>query len=303
MPKYKFTTQSVVMAIAATSLLGAGFAFAETDNPSAAGAPPPVQQSPQGQALARDAGKLSMDGAQGYTDIALARLAIFDGRTADAKKLVDAADTAFGKAKSDHTVFVKAENALTPPKALSDAKTADGKTADAKTADAKTAGAATNPNQDATAGNTPETASSAQAIPAPLANTSTPKAWLPVDGEISMNEDFSADPTKAAALADANKSLANGDRNGAIAKMRLAQIDLDYVMAVVPLDDTINDVHRAATLIDGGKFYEASQQLRQVQDSTRYDVIDVVGTPDGAKAGGANSAQPATSAAKPATGH
>ena len=107
-----FTRQSVMGAVAATSLLTAGYAFAadQTTGDTNSTAAPPM--SAQEKAVDKDAGKLSMEGAKGYQDVALARLAIFDGRTADAKKFVDAADTAFGKAKTDRTVFVKAENAL-----------------------------------------------------------------------------------------------------------------------------------------------------------------------------------------------
>ncbi len=72
----------------------------------------------------------------------------------------------------------------------------------------------------------------------------------------------------------------------------------------MPLQQTINDVHQAATLVDDGHFYQASQQLKQVQDSTRYDLIDIVGMPDGAKGntpanGGPMAATPMTGASKP----
>jgi YfdX protein len=46
------------------------------------------------------------------------------------------------------------------------------------------------------------------------------------------------------------------------------------VVAVVPLEDTINKVGQASSLINEGKFYEASQDLRQVQASERFDVVD-----------------------------
>ena len=283
--------QSVMVAVAATSMLTGGYAFAANEQ-APANSP---ATSAQDKAVDKDAGKLSVDGAQGFRDVALARLAIFDGRTADAKKFVDAADAAFGKAKNDRTVFVKAETALMPPDTQSDASNATGKGAP---------GAAPSSQ----ANGTPPAGSQNGSAPKGVqdADAATPKAWLPVDGEISLNEDLTADPTKAAAVSEANKSLAKGDRQGAMEKLKVAQVDLDYTLAVVPLNQTINDVHQAATLVDGGKFYEASQQLRQVQDSTRYDMVDVVGTPGHSKAvanGGPTNAAHMTGASKPAANH
>ena len=285
------TRQSLMVAVAATSMLVSGYAFAADQAPNSGAS---NTTSTQDKAADKDAGKLSKDGAQGYQDVALARLAIFDGRTADAKTFADAADSAFNKAKGDRTAFVKAENALTPP---------DGQ---AKAADAGKQGAI--PSSQAggpQASGSQVNGSQADATPAAQpqdADAAKPKAWLPVDGEISVNEDFSANPAKAAAVADANKSLAQGDRQGAMAKLKVAQVDLDYVVAVVPLDQTLTDVHQAATLVDNGKFYEASQQLRQVQDSTRYDLLDLVGTPDGAKAPANSGSKTGPMATAPMTG-
>jgi hypothetical protein len=40
----------------------------------------------------------------------------------------------------------------------------------------------------------------------------------------------------------------------------------------MPLEQTINKVHQAAGLINDGKYYEASQELRQAQDGLRFVV-------------------------------
>jgi hypothetical protein len=100
-----------------------------------------------------------------------------------------------------------------------------------------------------------------------------PIAWIPVDGSITIDEDYSAIPAKKAAVADANKSLKNGDRKGAMEKLKLADINVDVTLAVMPLEQTANKVHQAAGLIKAGKYYEASQNLRQAQDGLRYDVV------------------------------
>jgi hypothetical protein len=219
--------KTLIAAFMATTFLTAGAAFAADQAMKPGGSQTAVD---------KDVTKLSADAARAYNDLSMTRLAIYDGRVADAKKLVDAADTAFDKAKTDDSVFLKAE------------------------ADLKMPGAASSE-------------------PQKTADATTPKRWLPIDADMSVDEDFTANPAKAAAVADANKSLAKGDRAGAQEKLKLADVGVTYVMAVVPLDQTFSDVHKAAQLIDGGKYYEGSQMLRQVQDSTRYDVVAATGVP------------------------
>lgn len=58
-------------------------------------------------------------------------------------------------------------------------------------------------------------------------------------------------------------------------------MNVDVTMIVVPLEQTINDVHQAAGLINDGKYYEASQMLRDVQDGERFDVTSVTAKPAG----------------------
>ena len=231
--------QILIASLMATSILAAGMAHAADQSSS-----PPSQQQ---VALDKDVGRLSKDGAQAYGDIASTRLAIFDGRIDDAKKFIHEADADFAKSKTDETVFTKAE-------------------ADFKTPDTK--GANVQPGAASQAPNAPKSV-----------DASTPKAWLPVDGEMIVNEDFSTNPKKAAAVAEANKTLAAGDKKGAMEKLKLADVDIDFVMAVVPLDQTIADVHQASAMLTDGKYYEASQMLRQVQDGTRYDLLDINATP------------------------
>ncbi len=223
--------QAFIATLMATTLLTAGAVQAET--------PAPAQETPQQSAAEQDFGKVSKDGAGAYQDILRTRLAIFDGRIADAKKYAEAADTALGKAKTDDTVFTKAEADLKPP-----------------------AGAA------------------AHAVEKPTDQLKTAIAWLPVDGFIAINEDYTADPAKSAAVADANKSLKGGDRKAALSKLKLADIDVDVTLAIIPLRQTTSDVRQATDLIKGGKYYEASQILRQAENGERFDAADASATPE-----------------------
>ena len=226
---------------------------------SCGGAWAAAQQSPEDQKPSQqqkvadqDFGRLSSDAARGFQDITLTRLAIFDGRTDAAKKYVTDADSAFGKAKTDESVFTKAEADLKP--ADHDITAKSGKT-------------------DAAANNSSDRAPSDQA------QMNKPEAWLPVDAAMSVDEDFSASPSKAAAVADANNSLHSGDRSGAMEKLKLADTNVAISLAVVPLNQTIDNVHQAASLINDGKYYEGSQLLRKVVNSERYTITDIGGVP------------------------
>ena len=104
-------------------------------------------------------------------DMTLTRLAIFDGRIDAARKYIDKAEKALSKAKTDETRFLKdeanlnaAKNTPTPKNGLSGAPTADQRNS------------SSNDQQNASNNNMVE--------------------WLPVDASITIDEDFTASPTK-----------------------------------------------------------------------------------------------------------
>ena len=251
-------TRTVATFLAASSLLG-GVALAN-DAAKPATAPP---MSAAQQAADKDVGKLSKDGAQAFRDLHLARIAIFDADPTLAKTLIGKAQASLAKAKTDESVYTKAEADLrSPNKHAAMAKDAEAKASDAKTADIKTTDIKT------TDAKSSETKASTQ-----------PTAWLPVDGQLTLGEDFVATPTKAAAVATANKSLEKGDRKSAIDQLKLAGVDMNFVLAVVPLNQTTTEVDQAASLIGQGKYYEGNALLKKVEDGVRFDVVNVLGTP------------------------
>ncbi|SDN28780.1 YfdX protein [Methylobacterium phyllostachyos] len=208
-------------------------------------------------AVDKDVGKLSKDGAQAFRDLQLTRLAIFEANPAQAKDTVAKAQAAFAKAKTDDALFTKAE-------------------ADLKTsADLAGHKGMTQPM-------------TAEAKPASKEQV----AWVPVDAQLTLGDDFVATPEKASAVTEANKNLAQGDQKGAIEKLKLAHVDVNFTMAVLPLDKTIADVNQAATLIGQGKYYEANAVLKTAQDGMRFDVIDAVALPQTAKAATAGKTAP-----------
>ena len=103
--------KTFIAALMATTLFTAGAAWAAGQHMA-----DQQKSTPQQTAADKNFGKLSADGSRAFEDLTLTRLAIYDGRIADAKKYVNEADTAFGKAKTDEAVFTKAQADLkTPP--------------------------------------------------------------------------------------------------------------------------------------------------------------------------------------------
>ncbi|MGX7706161.1 YfdX family protein [Methylobacterium sp. Gmos1] len=243
--------------VAATFLGGAAYAAEQAAKPAA------MQETPAQKAIDQDVGKLSKDGAQAFRDMHLARIAIFDADPAQAKSLIGKAQAALAKAKTDDAVFTKAEADLKTPADMAAAPAAPKDKAAADAAAAQPA------SKDAAA----KDATAAGKV-----------AWVPVDAQMTLGEDFVATPEKASAVTEANKSLAKGDQKGAIEKLKLAHVDVNFVMAVLPLDKTTADVNQAATLIGQGKYYEANAALKTAEDGMRFDVIDAVGLPQKAAA-------------------
>ena len=246
--------KSLVAALALTTILG-GTAFAAEQAAQ--------KGTAQTSAIDKDVGKLSKDGAEGYRDLQLTRLAIFEANPAQAKDMIAKAQAAFAKAQADDTQFTKAEADLKSPADLAAHK------------------------------------GTAQAMPAGAKPASKePVAWVPVDAQLTLGDDFVATPEKASAVTDANKNLARGDQTGALEKLKLAHVDVNFTMAVLPLNKTVADVDQAATLIGQGKYYEANALLKTAQDAMRFDVVDAVAIPQKAGATGANASasQPASAA-------
>jgi len=106
----------------------------------------------------------------------------------------------------------------------------------------------------------------------------TALSWLPVGADITVSDDFST-PSKARAVTSANAHLKKGQPDAAMKELKLANVGVSYTMEIVPLKQTTEDVNKAAGLLSLGKYYEADQVLKQVQDSVRYDWLDFSAVP------------------------
>jgi hypothetical protein len=129
------------------------------------------------------------------------------------------------------------------------------------------------------------------------APSTTPIAWIPVDGSLTLDEDYTATPDKAKGVATANEKLTKGQSKEAMEALKLAQINAIFVTALAPMDSTITGIDKAAQLVDSGQYYQANQALKGVEDGIRFDAIDMTDAPKGTAKGMTGSAKTASATA------
>jgi hypothetical protein len=103
--------------------------------------------------------------------------------------------------------------------------------------------------------------------------------WLPIDGTMAIAEDYTQAPAKAASVAKANTQLKSGDHAHALETLKLAGVDVIFDEAVAPLHQSVDGVNQAEQLAQAGKYYEANQALKGVQDGIRFDEQDLATSP------------------------
>lgn len=99
-------------------------------------------------------------------------------------------------------------------------------------------------------------------------------SWLPVDGELVLNETVEPTPEKTAAVDAANRHLRAGNTARAGDVLKISGVEADYIIAAVPLEQTRKDVANAAKFIKSNP-YKASEALRDAQNAVRYAAVNV----------------------------
>ncbi len=111
-------------------------------------------------------------------------------------------------------------------------------------------------------------------------------AYVPVDARMSMAEDYVRTPEKQAHIDNANKSMKSGDTQGAIRELKLAGIDVNYTLVLMPIASSENHLQMALTLADAGKYYESTVALKAIEDGLIADTESMVALPASAPAAG-----------------
>ncbi len=118
-------------------------------------------------------------------------------------------------------------------------------------------------------------------VPPAQGIAATPIAWIPIDAELALGASFVPSPEKSSAVVAARKRMEKGDSAKSLEAIRLAQVDVNYTVAVAPLEQSIADVDKASGLIASRDYYGASQVLRQVEARVRFDEVDDVANVNG----------------------
>lgn len=106
--------------------------------------------------------------------------------------------------------------------------------------------------------------------------SATPILWIPIDSRIDVGQTFQPSADKAAAVITAKKHLMKGEGGKALQVVKSAALDIDYTVAVAPLEKSIAEVDDAARRIAIRDYYGASQALRRAEAGIRFDEVDDV---------------------------
>ncbi len=111
-------------------------------------------------------------------------------------------------------------------------------------------------------------------------------AYVPVDARMSMSEDYVRTPEKQSHIDKANQSLKSGDTQGAVRELKLAGIDMNYTLVLMPIASSENHLQMALTLADAGKYYESTVALKAIEEGLIADTETMVAVPVAASATG-----------------
>lgn len=96
---------------------------------------------------------------------------------------------------------------------------------------------------------------------------------VPVDGRITLADDFVMTPEKQVHAEKANEQLKKGDQAKALEELRLSAINVNYTRAWMPIESAEKHLDQAIKLANGGKYYQTNLELKAIEDSVTVDSI------------------------------
>lgn len=102
--------------------------------------------------------------------------------------------------------------------------------------------------------------------------------FLPFDMSMTLTEDFQASEENAQALQQAQGLFESADPDAAVEVLKLAEIDVQVSVAMLPYETTMQGLNAAITDITSGEFYRANLDMKAIEDSiqVRTFLIDEV---------------------------
>jgi hypothetical protein len=109
---------------------------------------------------------------------------------------------------------------------------------------------------------------------------------VPVDGRMSLGEDYVATPEKQSHIDKANQHFKNGETKQGMDELKLAGVDVNYTLVLMPIDSSKEELQQAISLANQGKYYEANLQLKKIEDNLVIAQESLVNAPqNGSKNG------------------
>jgi hypothetical protein len=102
---------------------------------------------------------------------------------------------------------------------------------------------------------------------------------VPVDGQLTLADDFVPTPEKQKHIAAANEHFKNGKSKEALEELRLGEVEVMYNRIWMPLASTSKHIEQAMKLMDEHKYYEANLALKAIGDSLTVDSVKLTETP------------------------
>lgn len=91
--------------------------------------------------------------------------------------------------------------------------------------------------------------------------------YLPFDMSMALTESFNATEENKQALEKAQGLMQTGSADDAIEVLRLASIDVNISVALLPIAEASEQLEKAQTFIDEGKYFDANVALKAMEDS------------------------------------
>lgn len=99
--------------------------------------------------------------------------------------------------------------------------------------------------------------------------------YIPFDSDLSLSRTFTVTPENAKHIENANKHFKKGDRTKAIEVLKLANIDVEFSAALLPIKFAITKISDAEKLISAGKYYEANLALKSLEDAVVIETFGI----------------------------
>lgn len=102
-------------------------------------------------------------------------------------------------------------------------------------------------------------------------------AYIPFDTSLALAKDFKATAEKQASIEDANRDIAKGAREQAVAVLKAANIGVTVSTALIPVFASRQHIRDAAALLGQKKYYEANLALKAVEDLVVFNTHSASG--------------------------